>query len=347
MLIYFLAIQLCSSYPSIEDGLHSTRALLQLYRDYQRREQGDFSELRMSPKRLAIFRKSLKDISDINKQDLGWEAGITTFARLTPSERHLHLGMNVSNINLQNQQRGSSSRREDIHDSVDWREEGAVTSVKHQKSNNCWTFSATHTLEGAYKIATGRLVEFSDQELMDCVYEGTSHSGDDGGFTLEAFYWIRQYKRLANREDYPTEHRDTTCRNKNVPNALKGVLIGEPVRLDFGERNVIPALSKTVLAVGFHATKWSMLYKDGIFKDPTCSEYFNQINHAVTLTGYTPSFVIVKNSWGAHWGYQGYGHFARNWHGCAIYDYAFMVKLAKLAPVEKEESLVQSERNYN
>jgi C1A family cysteine protease len=42
-------------------------------------------------------------------------------------------------------------------------------------------------------------------------------------------------------------------------------------------------------------------YSSGIFSD--CKE---QLDHGVTLVGYTPEAWIVRNSWGESWGEEGY-----------------------------------------
>ena len=52
--------------------------------------------------------------------------------------------------------------------------------------------------------------------------------------------------------------------------------------------------------------------------DPTknpihkCSVGDNQINHGVLLVGYTPTYWIIKNSWGARWGMDGFAYISRN-----------------------------------
>jgi cathepsin L len=54
------------------------------------------------------------------------------------------------------------------------------------------------------------------------------------------------------------------------------------------------------IAVAVAASNWSF-YSSGIFSN--CNE---RLNHGVVLTGYTSSYWMIKNSWGAFWGESGY-----------------------------------------
>ena len=59
---------------------------------------------------------------------------------------------------------------------------------------SCYVFSAAGSLEGAYKISTGVLKSFSEQELLDCTYEAiyNDYDGCDG-----KHYW-QLYKYTNN-----------------------------------------------------------------------------------------------------------------------------------------------------
>merc|ERR1711998_18584 len=74
----------------------------------------------------------------------------------------------------------------------DWRDLGAVTSVKNQKyCGSCWTFSTAADIEGTHYLATGDLVSFSEQQIVACdsyMYGAMQYIAKAGGIISDALY---------------------------------------------------------------------------------------------------------------------------------------------------------------
>ena len=63
------------------------------------------------------------------------------------------------------------------------------------------------------------------------------------------------------------------------------------------------------IAVAVDATEMAQ-YQGGIFNNVRCNP--QNLNHAVTVVGYTNDSWLIKNSWSTGWGEQGYMRLARN-----------------------------------
>lgn len=201
--------------------------------------------------------------------------------------------------------------------SVDWREKGAVTSVKNQgQCGSCWTFSSTGAVEGALAVATGKLVDLSEQELVDCAtgFWYGSH-GCNGGQMEGAFKYVIQHGQCLDK-DYPYVSGDTKtngkCEQSLCASAATMKQCWDVKPND--QVSLMAAVAKRPVAVAIEAdTKYFQSYSGGVLTADACG---TTLDHGVLVVGYGEEtgipYFLVKNSWGGDWGENGYVKIARS-----------------------------------
>ncbi len=127
-------------------------------------------------------------INEINSQNgATWVAGHNQFSDWTHEEYGSMLGLRMDNSNDSETIIFDESN---TADSINWVELGGVTPVKDQgQCGSCWSFSTTGSLEGAHFVATGELLSFSEQQLVDCATK--LNMGCNGGNPLWAFKYLK------------------------------------------------------------------------------------------------------------------------------------------------------------
>jgi C1A family cysteine protease len=197
--------------------------------------------------------------------------------------------------------------------SVDWTMNGAVTPVKDQgQCGSCWSFSTTGALEGAYEIKYGKLVSFSEQQLVDCdnLKNGGNNHGCNGGLMDSAFKWISSNGGLCSESAYPYVSGVTKTANtcQTTCTKISGSTIVKYVDVTPGSDNTMMyALSQQPVSVAIEADQSSFqLYRSGVFT----GDCGTNLDHGVLLVGYGTDngvdFYKIKNSWGTGWGENGY-----------------------------------------
>nr|AJT59487.1 cathepsin S protein [Sciaenops ocellatus] len=212
----------------------------------------------------------------------------------------------------------------DIPDTMDWRQKGCVTSVKMQGAcGSCWAFSAAGALEGQLAKTTGKLVDLSPQNLVDCSSKYGNH-GCNGGFMHRAFQYVIDNHGIDSETAYPYTGRQSQECLYNP--RFRAANCSQYSFLPEGDEGALKQALATIgpISVAIDARRPRFaFYSSGVYDDPSCSQ---DVNHGVLAVGYGTlngqDYWLVKNSWGQRFGDNGYIRMARNKNdqcGIALY----------------------------
>nr|XP_048283948.1 cathepsin K [Myodes glareolus]XP_048283949.1 cathepsin K [Myodes glareolus] len=213
-------------------------------------------------------------------------------------------------------------------DAIDYRKKGYVTPVKNQGNcGSCWAFSSAGALEGQLKKKTGKLLNLSPQNLVDCVSE---NYGCGGGYMTTAFRYVQTNGGIDSEDAYPYVGQDQSCMYNPTAKAAKCRGYREiPVGSEKALKRAVARVGPISVSIDASLTSFQF-YSRGVYYDENCDR--ENVNHAVLVVGYGVQkgnkHWIIKNSWGESWGNKGYILLARNKNNtCGITNLASFPKM--------------------
>ncbi|KAL2926204.1 putative cysteine protease RD21B [Bienertia sinuspersici] len=310
------------SYDENHNIVSSSRSddeVMRIYESWLVQHRKNYNALGEKEKRFEIFKDNLKFIDNHNSDDSQtYKLGLNKFADLTNDEfKSVYLGKKKSSMLSSTKTKVKSDRYlfkegDELPKSVDWREKGAVPEVKDQgQCGSCWAFSTIAAVEGINQIVTGDLLSLSEQELVDC--DTSYNSGCDGGLMDYAFEFIINNGGIDTESDYPYKARDGTC-DQYRKNAKVVTIDGYEDVPENDEKALQKAVAHQPVSVAIEAGGSSFqFYQSGVFTGSCGAD----LDHGVAAVGYGTDengkdFWIVRNSWGAEWGENGYIRMERN-----------------------------------
>jgi len=275
-------------------------------------------------KRYSIFRKNMKKVLELQQNEKGSaQYGPTKYSDLTEEEFGELLGFRMDMKPLHRSLRSATIPDLEIPREFDWRTKGVVTPIKNQgRCGSCWAFSTTGNIEGQYAIKHKKLLSFSEQELVDCDFYD---AGCNGGLPERAYYSLRMLGGLETESDYPYHGVKGMC---SLNKTMTKVSVIGGLELPRNEHAIARWLVKHgPVSVAVNANPMQF-YKGGVLHPfrLMCNPY--KLNHAVLIVGYgvhrtsfhkrPQPYWIIKNTWGADWGEEGYVRLYRGAGTCGI-----------------------------
>jgi C1A family cysteine protease len=318
--ILFFLTSLFSVFASSEIGLRGTLLdgsdyEFERFKYFRSLFLKDYKTIEEEVNRFRIFRENLR-IIDSHNLDIGqnFTMGINQFTDLTPEEFKI---LYVSGLKTQVGSYGCksfSSSASGTPSVIDWRTLGAVTSVKDQgQCGSCWTFSATGAIEGAWAISTGKLVDLSEEQLVECA-TGVSYGshGCSGGQMEGAFKYVVEHGQCS-LSAYPYTSgtgKSGACQKCTSVAHLSSCSDVKPN----DQLSLKAAVAQQPVAIAIEAdTRYFQSYSSGVLTSSSCG---TNLDHGVLIVGYGEEsgqkYWLVKNSWSESWGQNGYVKIGRS-----------------------------------
>ena len=312
---------------------YKTKELLKMYREKKEELNMNFPRSRADEKEhFKSFCQFANMVQSHNAEEgAEWQGEINKFSMMTDAEKEKYHGLNIS-VAIGDLERETVVRRSAGTEEVELEERQSTADytrklppIKNQGGcGSCWAFGAVAALEYQVNRKSSVVKALSEQQYLDCVYEG-QRNGCNGGWPTSCYDWTKNNNNLiASQKDYPYNGRDGTCR-KNVRSAISGYKVGGAKMLAKGDAAMLAAVQDSsigVLSVAIGVVNSFHSFKSGVYSGSGCTK----INHAVDVVGYgtlnSVPYWNVRNSWGANWGDRGYIKMRRGSNMCSIASYA-------------------------
>ncbi|KAF8658749.1 hypothetical protein HU200_059235 [Digitaria exilis] len=267
-------------------------------------------------RRFIVFKENARLIHEFNYGDASYNKSLNMFGDMTDDETQR--AYNCSFVDPPPHRVVSDGTTfthiaaRDLPSAVDWRERayggglaGYVTEAKSQGvgCGSCWAFAVTAAVESINAIRTKVLTSLSEQQFIDCDMD---NGGCTGGYVTKAFDYIVKSGGLALEDTYPYKgKRQGFCAMPQpVAASIDGYQRVPPY--DVAALMAAVAAQPVVVVVQADGVPFKQ-YGSGVFRGP-CG---TKPGHSMTLVGYGATdsgenYWIVKNSWSARWGENGF-----------------------------------------
>jgi len=314
-----VVLLVCAFAAVVYAGEQHPTALLKQFSAWQLKYKKSYNSVDEFDHAIDNFKASLARVEANNKRTGGTFYGMTKFSDLSPAEfkaTYLRCGHKGKTQPRAPHAHVLPRAHKKAPASVDWRTHtpAVVTDVKDQgQCGSCWAFSATENIESMWALKGNQLTALAPEQIVDC---DTVDQGCNGGDTPTAFEYVTQAGGLESETAYPYTAGQSgaggscTFDQTQVVAKINNFTWVIPECLDSCDNQDMTTVQNQLatvapFAICVFAEPWQD-YSGGIFNDQGCSHDAPSLDHCVQLVGYGAGYWIVRNSWAADWGEQGY-----------------------------------------
>lgn len=290
----------------------------QQFKNFQTKFRKYYETLEEIETRFQIFRYNLRNIISHNlNSSTNFTMGVNQFTDLTPAEFKAQYASGYDKLQSFGCSTFTPSVSAILPNTVDWTTTGVVNSVRDQgKCGSCWAFATTANAESVWAIHSGKLLDLSEEYLVDCANGfGYYNMGCNGGNPDSAFKYMINNGQCTDAS-YPytsgSGSSSSTCQ-KCTSAGVKFTNCYDVKTKDQTALKYAVAAQPVVVAIEAD-TRYFQSYSSGILTDAVkCG---TNLDHAVEIVGYGSENGIdywkVRNSWGSSWGESGYVRIQRS-----------------------------------
>jgi cathepsin F len=262
-----------------------------------------------------VFQSNLRLIEQLQSDDSSATySHMTPFANIKPEDFKKRNGYRATQGATQAPLLDTSN----LDSSYDWRDHGAVNPIKDQgQCGSCWAFSTVANIEGVGAVETGKLLDLSEQQLVDC---DSADSGCNGGLPSNAFqYMIDNGMGLEGESAYPYTAKDGSC---SASKGQEKAFITAWHQLSTDETQIAAGLQQYgPLSIGINANTLQF-YTGGVANPSKILCNPSALDHGVAIVGFGSDsgsdYWTIRNSWGSSWGEAGYFRMVRGSGACGL-----------------------------
>ena len=174
---------------------------------------------------------------------------------------------------------------------------------------SCWAFATTANAESVWAISSGKLLDLSEELLVDCASGvGYFNLGCNGGQPDSAFKYMINNGQCT-EESYPYKAGVTKTAGTCQKCVSSGVSFSSCYDVKPNDQvSLKGAVAKQPVSIAIEAsTRYFQSYSGGILDSAECG---TTLNHAVEIVSYGTDngvdYWTVRNSWGPNWGENGH-----------------------------------------